>query len=82
MLEVLDETALHKVTEGFRPHAGLLESRRRLARDLEERLQRREVGHRRLSFGEFDGGDAQRPHVTAHVVAIVGLVLAGDDLGG
>lgn len=49
-------------------------------RDLEERLDGVHLGQRRVSVRQLDGGDAQGPNVTAGVVGVVVLLLAGDDL--
>lgn len=38
------------------------------------------VRERRVSISQLDGGDAQRPNVTASVVGWVQLLLTGDDL--
>ena len=35
---------------------------------------------RRISIGQLDGGDAQRPDITAHVIRVIQLLLASDDL--
>lgn len=49
-------------------------------RDLEEGLDGMHLGQRGVSVGQLDGGDAQRPNITAGVVRVVVLLLAGDDL--
>jgi len=35
---------------------------------------------RRLSVGQLNGGDAERPDITAHVVRVIQLLLASNDL--
>lgn len=49
-------------------------------RDLEEGLDGMHLGQRGVSVGQLDGGDAQRPNITAGVVRVVVLLLAGNDL--
>lgn len=39
-----------------------------------------EVGEGRVSISQLDGGDAERPHVTAGVVGGVQLLLTGNYL--
>ena len=48
--------------------------------DLEERPHWVHVGQWRLGVGQLDGGDAERPHVTPDVIAVVVLLLTGDHL--
>lgn len=49
-------------------------------RDFEKGLDGMHLGERGVSVCQLDGGDAQGPNVTAGVVGIVVLLLAGDDL--
>lgn len=49
-------------------------------RDLEEGLYGMHLGQRGVAVGQLDGSDAQRPNITAGVVRVVVLLLAGDDL--
>lgn len=49
-------------------------------RDFEEGLDGMHLRQWGVSVGQLDGGDAQRPNITAGVVRVVILLLAGDHL--
>lgn len=49
-------------------------------RDLEEGFHWMHLSQRGVSICQLDGRDAQGPHITAGVVRVVVLLLAGNDL--
>ena len=58
-LRILDQTATDEVDKVGRPFVLVGEFGRRTRGDEQRRLHWRKAGERRLSLGEFDGGDAQ-----------------------
>lgn len=48
--------------------------------DLEEGFDRMHLCQWGVSVGQLYGCDAQRPHITAGIIRVVILLLAGDDL--
>ena len=80
LFKVFDQTGGDKVVEARTPVLGSGQRGRRVARHLEQGPHRMQFGERRFSFGQLDGGYAQRPDVTPHIVRVFELLLASDHL--
>lgn len=69
MIRILFQALSNKVIERLRPIRLTVESRRWISQDLKHRTRRMHISKRRLTVGQLNRCNAQRPHFSARLIA-------------